>query len=288
LAETGGADVYGFPRISPDGHKLAVSEVSGASSSSIWIFDLDRGTSSRLTFSAGRNDQPVWSPDGKSITFAFASAQDKAHHIYQQAANGTAAATPLFVGDTEEALPSWSSDGRYVIFQRRPSQGHSPWEIWAAPLFGDRKAFPVIQNPQFLEGAPAPSPDGKWLAHESDEAGRIGVYLTSFLHGGGKWQVSTSEGTCSRWRADGRELFYISLDNKITSAEISEEGSSVVIGKVQPLFQANPVPSAPECMYDVTPDGKKFVVVTAAEDQGLKPLTLVVNWPALLKKQGQP
>ena len=79
----------------------------------------------------------------------------------------------------------------------------------------------------------------------------------------------------------------MSLDNKLMSAEISEQASSVVVGKVQPLFQSNPVPSAPECMYDLTPDGKTFVVVTLAGEQGSKPLTLAVNWPSLLKKQRQ-
>ena len=288
LAEAGTTDIYGFPRISPDGRKLAVPRVSGASSSSIWIFDLDRGTSSRLTFSPGRNDHPGWSADGKSIAFTFASTQDKVRHIYQQPANGTAAATPVEAGDTDAALPSWSADGRYVVFQKRPSQGHSPWEIWAQPLFGDRKAFPVVQNSQFLEGNPALSPDGKWLVHESDESGRIEVYLTPFPRGEAKWQVSEGGGDCPRWRADGRELFYMSLDNRVMSAEISEQGSSVVIGKVRPLFQANPVPSAPECMYDVTSDGTKFVVATVAKDQGSQPLTLVVNWPEILKKQRQP
>lgn len=289
VAQTGTADFFGFPRISPDGRKLAVPRASGANSSAIWIFDLDRGTNSRLTFSPGCNDYPVWSPDGKFIAFAFASTEDKARHIYQQAANGTGAATPLVVGDSEEVLPSWSSDGRHLIFQKRPSnQVHAPWEIWAEPLFGDRKAFPVVQNQQFLEGDPALSPDSKWLAHSSDESGELEVYLEPFLRGGGKWQVSTNGGTCARWRADGRELFYMSLDNKLMSAEISEQASSALIGKVQPLFQANPVPFAPECMYDVTPDEKKFLVVTVAQEQGTHPLTLVVNWPALLRKQGQP
>lgn len=288
LEETGTANVYGFPRISPDGRKLAVPKVSGTRSSSIWIFDLDRRTSSRLTFSLGQSDDPAWSPHGQSIGFAFTSTVDKARQIYQQAANGTGNATPLVAGDTEEILPSWSSDGRYVIFNKRPNTGKSPWAVWAQPLFGDRKAFPVVQNPQFLEGDPALSPNGKWLAHSSDEPGRLEVELTPFPHGEGKWQVSTDGGTCARWRADGRELFYMALDNRVMSAEISEQGSSVVIGRVQPLFQANPVPRAPECMYDVTADGKKFVIVTLGGEQGAQPLTLVVNWPALLKKQRQP
>ncbi|MGC2723178.1 MAG: protein kinase [Candidatus Acidiferrales bacterium] len=285
LSETGTVDFYGFPRISPDGRKLAVSKVSGTNSSSIWIFELDRGTSARLTFSAGRSDLPAWSPDGKSIVFVFT--QDGKRHIYQKPADGTGTATPLVVGEGGEIFPSWSSDGRYLVFQTHSKQGTSPWEIWAQPLFGDHKPFPVVENPQFLQGTPALSPDGKWLTYDSDESGRVEVYLTPFLHGGGKWQVSPNGGNCPRWRADGRELLYMSLDNKLMSAEISEQASSVVVGKVQPLFQSNPVPSAPECMYDLTPDGKTFVVVTLAGEQGSKPLTLAVNWPSLLKKQRQ-
>jgi serine/threonine protein kinase/Tol biopolymer transport system component len=285
LGGTGAVDAYGFPRISPDGRKLAVSKVSGPSSSTIWILDLDRGTSSRLTFSPGRNDLPAWSPDGKLI--AFVSTQGGNRRIYQQAVNGTGAATSLVIGDADEILPSWSSDGRYLIFQTHSNQGNSQWEIWAQPLFGDHKAFPVAQKPQSLQGTPALSPDGKWLANDSDESGRIEVYVTPFLHGGGKWQVSTGGGSCPRWRADGRELFYMSLENKIMSAEISAQTSSVVIGKVQQVFQANPVPFAPECMYDVSADGKKIVVVTLAVEQGSQPLTLIVNWPPLLKKGRQ-
>ena len=98
---------------------------------------------------------------------------------------------------------------------------------------------------------------------------------------------STSGGVCARLPAEGSHLCSISLHNKLMSVEISEQGSRVVIGKVQPLFQANPVPRAPECMYDVTPDGQKFVVVTLALEPGSQPETLVVNWPALLKKQRQ-
>ncbi len=285
LSETGTIDFYGFPRISPDGRRLAVSKVAGTNSSSIWIFELDRGTSSRLTFSSGRNDLPAWSPDGKSI--AFALTQDGKRHIYQKPADGTGTATPIVVGEGGEILPSWSSDGRYLLFQTHSKQGTSPWEIWAQPLFGDHKPFPVVENPQFLQGTPALSSDGKWLAYDSDESGRVEVYVTPFLHGGGKWQVSSNGGNCPRWRADGQELLYMSLDNKLMSAEISEQASSVVVGKVQPLFQSNPAPAAPECMYDLSPDGKKFVIVTLATEQGTQPLTLAVNWPALLKKQPQ-
>jgi len=116
---------------------------------------------------------------------------------------------------------------------------------------------------------------------------RIGaarVYVVPFVEGSGKWLVSTAGGRFPRWRHDGRELFYISLDNKITSAEIAAQGTSFVIGKVTPLFQLNPT-SSTGWSYDVTSDGKKFVVCTQTNENAAEPLTLIVNWPALLKKE---
>jgi len=282
LFETGIPGVYGFPRISPDGRKLAVSMQSGSNASSIWVFDLQRGLSTHLTFDSRRSEDPVWSPDGRSIAFLFTEGAKR--DIYQKPADGTGNATPLIVNDADNVFPSWTSDMRYLVFQRRLSSANGQFEIWAEPLFGDHKAFPVIQNPQFLEGDPALSPDEKWLAHDSDETGRFEAYLTPFLHGGGKWQISAGGGGCPRWRADGRELFYMSADDKVMSPEISEQGPGVGISKVKALFQAHPKPSAPECMYDVMPDGKKFLVVTP-DKQGGQNLTLIVNWPALLRKQ---
>jgi eukaryotic-like serine/threonine-protein kinase len=106
-----------------------------------------------------------------------------------------------------------------------------------------------------------------------------------FLHGTGKWEVSTAGGLQPRWRRDSRELFYLSTDNKIMSAEITEQASSLLIGKVQSLFQVNPVPSAGGSQYDVTGDGKKFVVASLSLSQASEPLTLVVNWPVLMKQK---
>ena len=151
------------------------------------------------------------------------------------------------------------------------------------PLFGNRKPFPVVQNPQFRAIENAVSPDGKWLAYMSVESGTPEIYVVPFGHGGGKWEVSTGGGVFPRWSRNGKELFYLSLDRELMSVEISEQAGSPAIGKVTPLFPVKPISGGRP--YDVNADGKKFIIDTQAEPKTSEPLTLVVNWPALLKKQ---
>jgi eukaryotic-like serine/threonine-protein kinase len=279
---TGTSGNYVEPRISPDGRKLAIANAPAGGNFNIWVFDLARTTKTRLTFSPASDRQPNWAPDGKSV--AFMSNRNGANHIYMNASDGTGASTPLTMDDASEFGPSFSADGRYLLFERLAGQSNSRREIWGVLLSGDRKAFPVIQS-QYDLYAPSISPDGKWLAYESRESGRPEICVIPFLHGTGKWEVSTAGGLQPRWRRDGRELFYLSTDNKIMAAEITEQGSSLLVGNVQSLFQVNPVSFAGSSPYDVTGDGKKFVVASLASSQASEPLTLVVNWPALLKQK---
>lgn len=283
-AETGAPGEYYDPRISPDGRKVAVSfQAAGTAIFNIWEFDLARGVPTRLTFSSSFDNRPAWSPDGK--TMVFVSNRSGLYHIYQTAADGTGRTSPLVVDDASEHFPSFSPDGRYLIFERQSAQPGAHREIWAMSLFGDRKASPLVQSPQSDAGQPALSPDGKWLAYSSQESGRREIYATPFGQAAGKVRVSTDGGTLPRWRQDGKELFYLSPDKKITSAEISAADSSLVVGKVAPLFQVNVAPTFNGWPYDVSADGKRFVVVSPDTRQAAEPLTLVVNWPALLKKQ---
>jgi len=152
-------------------------------------------------------------------------------------------------------------------------------------MFGDRKAFPLVQS-RFATAQPALSADGKWLSYVSYESGQPGVYVTRFSPTGpsGRRQVSTHGGNWPEWHHDGEELFYVASDDKIMAAAISEQGSNLSIGKVQGLFQTN-YSAGPGWDYDVSPDGKKFLVISQGAEQVAQPLTLVVNWPALLEKQ---
>lgn len=278
IAETGAPGRYGTVSVSPDGTKLVAATLEP---NSIWVYDIARGTRTRVTFHASVNGQPSWSPDGKMI--AFMSSRSGQYHLYQKAADGTGNAIPLVVDDATELYPSWSADGRYLVFERGGEQANARSELWALPLFGGGKAFPVIQS-QFDVHWPTVSPDSRWVAYTSDESGQEEVYVAPFLHGSGKWLVSTNGGTRPRWRRDGRELFYLSLDSKMMSAGISEGPASVSVGEVRPLFQTNSAPTN-GWLYDVSADGKKFLIVTEAAQKSSTPLTVVTNWPALLKKQ---
>jgi eukaryotic-like serine/threonine-protein kinase len=158
LEETGTPGEYSTPRISPDGRKLVVGISPSLGMTNLWIFEPSRAMKTRLTFSSALDTRPEWSPDGKII--AFASNRDGVSHLYQQAADGTGQTTPLLVDNTSEGFVNWSRDGRYLVFERLGQQTGPRTEIWALPLFGDRKSFPVVQS-QFDASAPALSPRRK-------------------------------------------------------------------------------------------------------------------------------
>jgi serine/threonine protein kinase/Tol biopolymer transport system component len=279
LRQTGNSGVYYAPRISPDGSRLAVS-IAGAEGNSLWVFDLARNLKTRLTFSQ-TDTEPAWSPDGKTIVFQ--SGRGSVFHLYHKAADGTGKTTPLLADDGSEYSPVWLADGRYVVFERVAAAPGSHMEIWAMPASGGGKPFPVVQG-QFAASEPAVSPDGKWLAYVSAESNKPEVYVQPFPHGEGKMQVSTDGGHFPLWRHDGKELFYVTPNDKLMVAEISQRGTSLAVEKVEPLFQVNSL-FGPGWPYDVSADGKEFVVASQQLEQAGQPVTLVTNWPALLKKQ---
>jgi eukaryotic-like serine/threonine-protein kinase len=184
----------------------------------------------------------------------------------------------LLTTDQDKTPDDWSRDGRRIIIDVY-SGGSTKLDLWWLPLDGDRKPAPYLQTP-FNEAHGRLSPDGKWLAYASDETGRSEIYAQSFPTPGGKVLISTNGGDQPRWRGDGKELYYLTLDRKLMSVEVTA-GATFESGTPKVLFQTR-TPAvgllAFRNHYAVMPDGRKFLVVTVPEDMSTGPLVMVLNW----------
>jgi eukaryotic-like serine/threonine-protein kinase len=174
----------------------------------------------------------------------------------------------------------WSADGRFVLYT---FSGTFPatYDLWALPLFGDRKPFAVAET-EFFEGMGKFSPDGRWIAYSSNETGQPNVYVRPFLRAGGKHRISPNGGRNPHWRANGKELFYLGMDGAMTAVAV-DAGDTFAAGPAKTLFPAGVI-SANQ-VYAVTRDGQRFLVVTRPRDATTAtPLTVIVNWTSTLQK----
>jgi len=278
LGEVPGADAYADAQISPDGKRLAFTLRS--SGNDIWIYDIARGVKTRLTFGAASsqaNSAGVWTPDGRQIAYSCARAAK--FGLCLRPSDGSGNEEVILAGTEYPRYPNdWSPDGKLLTYYESRL---GVFEIWMLPLSGERKPYPFLQSPFNQFGARF-SPDGKWLAYFSLESGRAEVYVVPFPGPGGKWQVSTGGGTWPRWRRDGKELFYLSFDNKLIAADVRASGSSFEIGAVRALFETRPYRSG-GATFDVSADGQRFII-DYAQEQPSAAIALVVNWTADLKK----
>ena len=260
------------PRLSPDGKRVAVFKPEGGGD--IWVSDLERGNSTRFTFDPGSDNVPVWSPDGSRI--AFVSNRDGGvFNVYQKSSGGTGDDELLLKTPNNKLLNDWSADGRYLLYQE--SDPKTKEDLWVLPLFGDRKPMRVLGTP-FSEQNASFSPDGRWIAYESDENGTRHAYVQSFPVSGGKWQISTTFGAVPRWRPDGKELFF-GADGPLMAVDLTGTvpGGQFKAGAPRELFQGL-LPLGPH-NYDVTPGGRRFLLLAAPTlSAGGSPIVVVLNW----------
>ena len=192
---------YDDPRLSPDGQRVAFE--TEVPTYDIWIYHIPRETLTRLTFE-GANLDPLWTPDGKRVTFASPRAGG-ALNLFWKPADGSGPAEQLMESEHGQRPLSWSPDGQVLAFtELHPTTG---MDIWVLPLHGERRPRPFLQT-QFQESAAVFSPDGHWLAYTSNESGRWEVYVQAYPGPGGKWQISNEGGDAPVWAKNGRELFY--------------------------------------------------------------------------------
>ncbi len=279
LESVGAPGLIDAPSLSPDGKRVAVARLDPQTRTyDIYVIDLARGgTSGRLTFDPGDDRYPVWSPDGSHI--AWGANRGAGSHFYQKLASGGGQEELLLKADAPSYPTSWSADGRFIFYARvDPKTG---FDLWVLPVEGERQPFPFLQTP-FSEGYGRFSPDGHWVAYQSNEQGRFEVFVQTFPASGGKWQVSTNGGTFAHWRSDGKELFYLSGDNKLMAVEV-KPGSSFEAGVPKALFDLAPLRALPNA-YAVTADGQRFLFVTQGEATANLQYTVVVNWMAEAKK----
>jgi dipeptidyl aminopeptidase/acylaminoacyl peptidase len=270
-----------YASVSPDGRRLALQRTD-AGNTDIWLLDLQRNTPVRFTSEPEAEIAPIWSPLGDRIVFS--SRRTGVFNLHHQAVTAKASEEVLLTEQSKQAT-DWSHDGRFLLF--RSLDPELDWDIWAMPVSGkgDEKPFPVVRS-KFEERDAQFSPDGKWIAFQSNESGRFEIYVQPFQDSGERSRISINGGVQPRWRRDGRELFYITLDGQLVAVPVALSSSSRAFesGAAVPLFHARVGAvqdiSLPD--YIVSPDGQRFLLDTVVEEAAA-PIVVILNWKPRLQ-----
>ena len=284
LGALGAPDENGLssPSVSPDGHRAMVQRTLQGNQD-LWLLDGTR--TSRFTFDAALDQFPIWSPDGTRIVFS--SSRPGTADLYLGAASRPGAEALLLASPQIKTPTDWSADGRFLLYYSIDPNDQG--DLWVLPMEGDPTPWVFLKTP-FNERAGAFSPDGRWVAYQSNESGRHEIYIRPFTGpgapgagapaAGGQWQVSTAGGIHPRWRSDGRELYYLSPSGAMIAASIAVTGTSVAPGAPVALFPTRVFGGGTDSgqgrQYDVSRDGR--LLLNTLLDEAVAPITLLQNW----------
>jgi Tol biopolymer transport system component len=269
----------GHLELSPDGTRLLGNRAdSTGSSSDLWTMDIKRATLSRLTYNAGRDTPGVWSADGRQVYFAGEMAGKPGLFVTPSDGSGQ---PKLVAGGAFHHLHA-SADGKYLALEMAGVAGGAG-ELAVYNLERGGAPETVVKN-AFAVGSPRFSPDGRWMGYTSAETGRNEVYVQSFPPGNGRWQVSTGGGFQMKWRRDGKEIYYKDLAGAIWGVPVAPKGAALEFGSPVKHFDTRMTTSSVAGYFAVSADGSRFFAYAANEEHGGRPLTVVLNWTAGLKK----
>lgn len=267
---------YQTPRFSPDGRKIALT-VFGSNATDIWIYDITRNTFTRLTTEGG-NVRPEWTPDGKHVVFI--SARDGQIGIWQQPADGSGPATLLYQPEIEPFEALVSPDAKWLVVRTAPGARFSR-DIMIVPLTGtDRGMTPLVSSP-FTESMPRVSPDGRWLAYQSNESGRFQIYVRPFPGSGARVQVSDQGGTEPIWGRDGRTLYYRGGLNEFVAVRVTMT-TELAIDERRVVHTGDYLSDSSHPDYDVDARGRMILLRRAGEEAQT---VIVHNWARELREK---
>jgi eukaryotic-like serine/threonine-protein kinase len=278
IAPAGPAGNYSNFRIAPDGERIVVDMANAHRNvRDVWILNKSGTPPTRLTFGGSDDWIPVWSPDGQKVVFM--SYRNGVGDLYVKTVAGSAPENAVVLSENQKVPSDWSSDGRFIAYWSDTADTRG--DVWAVASAPSGSPIAIACSPA-NERQPRFAPDGTFVAYSSDESGQDEVYVQPFPPTGAKWQVSIAGGSDPAWSRDGRELYFVDAGNRLVGVPVSSASGRFSTGRQQSLFGVGR-PGGGTAVYDVAPDGRRFLVRTWVRPEA-QPVTVVLNWPARLKR----